>query len=61
MCVSPSVHVTVKKDASTEILNFVTEINSLIQYFYSSEISNKWSTYLAERASGAIGSRYYTY
>ena len=28
-----------KEDARTEILNFVTEINSLIQYFYSSEIN----------------------
>ena len=35
-----SVHVIVEKeDARTEILNFVTEINSLIQYFYSSEIN----------------------
>ena len=29
-----SVHVIVEKDARIEILNFVTEINSLIQYFY---------------------------
>ena len=35
-----SVHVIVEKeDARTEILNFVTEIISLIQYFYSSEIN----------------------
>ena len=34
-----SVHVIVEKDARTEILSFVTEINSLIQYFYSSEIN----------------------
>ena len=34
-----SVHVIVEKDARTEILNFVTEINLLIQYFYSSEIN----------------------
>ena len=34
-----SVHVIVEKDARTEILNFVTEINSLIQNFYSSEIN----------------------
>ena len=32
-----NVHVIV--DARTEILNFGTEINSLIQYFYSSEIN----------------------
>ena len=32
-----NVHVIV--DAKTEILNFGTEINSLIQYFYSSEIN----------------------
>ena len=34
-----SVHVIVEKDARTEILNFVTENNLLIQYFYSSEIN----------------------
>ena len=34
-----SVHVIVEKYARTEILNFVTEINSLIQYFHSSEIN----------------------
>ena len=34
-----SVHVIVEKDARTEILNFVTEISVLIQYFYSSEIN----------------------
>ena len=34
-----SVLVIVEKDARTEILNFVSEINSLIQYFYSSEIN----------------------
>ena len=33
-----SVHVIVEKDARTEILNFVTDINSLMKYFYSSEI-----------------------
>ena len=33
-----SVHVILEKDARTEILNFVTKINSLIQYLYSSEI-----------------------
>ena len=32
-------YVIVEKDARTEILNFVTEINLLIQYFYSSEIN----------------------
>jgi hypothetical protein len=34
---STNVHVIV--DARTEILNFGTEINSLIQYFYSSEVN----------------------
>ena len=33
-----SVHVIVEKYARTEILNLKTEINSLIQYFYSSEV-----------------------
>ena len=34
-----SVHVIVEKDARTEILNFVTDIDSLIQYFNCSEIN----------------------
>ena len=34
-----SVHVIVEKNARTEILNFVTEINSLDQYFYISDIN----------------------